>query len=81
MSNEAAESGMYPITRISRTTLAKVHQALREYCAVVERSGLRPSSQATYIDMASNFVRWMHGDFNPGSRNAEYVDRKKQDAA
>jgi hypothetical protein len=75
MHSEAATIGT-DSKRISSTTLAEVRDALREYCAVVERSGLSLSSQATYIDMANNFVRWMSGDFNPGARNGPRLVRK-----
>jgi hypothetical protein len=61
---------------ISSATLSEVRNLFREYCAAVERTGLSPSSRATYIDMASNFVRWMSGDFNPGSRNGPRLVRK-----
>jgi len=64
--------------RISTATLFEVQAALRSYCAAVETSDLSQSSQATYINMADNFVRWLKGDFDPGSRLAPYkVPRKK----
>jgi hypothetical protein len=58
--------------RISTSTLFEVQGALRSYCAAVETSDLSESSQATYINMADNFVRWLNGDFDLGSRLAPY---------
>ncbi len=49
-----------------------VHKGFNEYCKVVQTSDLSPSSQITYQDMAGNFVRWLKGEFNPGSRKAPY---------
>jgi len=64
--------------RISTATLFEVQAALRSYCAAVETSDLSESSQATYINMADNFVRWLKGDFDPGSRVAPYKVPKKK---
>jgi hypothetical protein len=64
--------------RISTATLFEVQSALRSYCAAVETSDLSDHSQATYINMADNFVRWLKGDFDPGSRVAPYTRKKKK---
>jgi hypothetical protein len=48
--------------------MSEVEDALKGYYAAVESSDLSQSSQASYIDMANNFVRWLRGDFDPGSR-------------
>ena len=58
--------------------LLEIQAALRSYCTAVQASDLSGSSQATYIDMADNFVRWLRGDFDPGSRVAPYRVRKKK---
>ncbi len=58
--------------QVSTTALCEVETALKAYYAAVETSDLTQSSQATYIDMANNFVRWLRGDFNPGSRKEPY---------
>ena len=63
--------------RISTTALFEIQTALRAYYAAVETSELSESSQATYMDMADNFVRWLKGDFDPGSRKAPYRVRSK----
>lgn len=58
--------------RISNAAMSEVENALRGYYAAVESSDLSQSSQASYIDMANNFVRWLRVDFVPGSRKAPY---------
>ena len=62
--------------QLSTTALFEVETALKAYYAAVETSDLTQSSQATYIDMANNFVRWLRGDFNPGSRKEPYRAKK-----
>jgi hypothetical protein len=64
--------------RISTAALFEIQAAFRSYCSAVEASDLSENSQATYMDMASNFVRWLKGDFDPGSRLAPYKVRKKK---
>jgi hypothetical protein len=63
--------------QLSTTALSEVQTALKAYYEAVEESDLSQSSQATYIDMANNFVRWLSGDFNPGSRKEWYRKRMK----
>ena len=58
--------------RLSATAMAELEAAWQEYRATVAASDLSESSQATYIDMANNFLRWLRGDFDPGSRKAPY---------
>jgi hypothetical protein len=41
---------------------------LNEYIAAVEAANLAPTTRDTYILHASNFVRWVRGSFQPGSR-------------
>jgi hypothetical protein len=57
---------------MSATAMAEVEAAWQEYRAAVTACDLSESSQATYIDIANNFVRWLRGDFDPGSRKAPY---------
>ena len=52
--------------------MSELETAWKDYRAAVAASDLSDSSQATYIDMANNFVRWLRGDFDPGSRKAPY---------
>ncbi|MGD1082626.1 MAG: hypothetical protein ABR881_30295 [Candidatus Sulfotelmatobacter sp.] len=66
--------------RISEAAISELETAWKDYCAAVAASDLSESSQATYTDMANNFVRWLRGDFDPGSRKAPYrivADRPK----
>jgi hypothetical protein len=62
--------------QLSSSTLSEVQTALQAYFDAVENSDLSQSSQATYIDMANNFVRWLSGDFNPGCRKEPYRVKK-----
>lgn len=66
--------------RISTAAMSEVEDALKGYYSVVESSDLSQSSQASYIDMANNFVRWLRGDFIPGSRKAPYRVRDTKTA-
>ena len=55
------------IARLPADALREVEKAFKGYYDAVESSDLSQSSQATYIDMANNFVRWVRGEFDPGS--------------
>jgi hypothetical protein len=61
-----------PSGRISAAAMSELETAWKDYRAAVEASDLSESSQATYVDMANNFVRWLREDFDPGSRKAPY---------
>lgn len=66
--------------RLTPSAMSEIETALKDYYTTVEASDLSQSSQATYIDMANNFVRWLRGEFDPGSRKAPYrvvIDRPK----
>lgn len=58
--------------RISAAAMSELETAWKSYRTAVTASDLSESSQATYIDMANNFVRWFRGDFDPDSRKAPY---------
>ena len=47
-------------------TLAEIDAALERYCQEVEATQLALTTKATYKLHASSFVRWLHGDFEPG---------------
>ena len=47
-------------------TLAEVDAALERYFQEVAAKQLALTTKATYKLHASNFVRWLHGDFEPG---------------
>ena len=72
-----ANCGGVTASRLSAAAQREVEEALKAYYDVVESSDLSQSSQATYIDMANNFVRWARGDFEPGSRKEPYRVKKK----
>ena len=72
------EAGRTRAAQISTAALFEVQAALREYCTAVETSELTLSAQATYIDQADNFVRWLNGDFIPGSRKEPYRAKKRK---
>jgi hypothetical protein len=63
--------------RISASTLSEIRAALKSYAIAVRHSDLSENSQAHYVDMADNFVRWLSNDFDPGSRIAPYSVKKK----
>jgi hypothetical protein len=58
--------------------MSEVQAALKAYCEAVKNSDLSFSSQATYVDMVNNFVRWLKFDFEPGSRIAPYSLKKSK---
>jgi hypothetical protein len=66
-----------PKTRIATGVLFEVEAALRSYCDAVLESDLSEYSHDNYIRGADNFVRWLKGEFDPGSRVAPYKGRKK----
>jgi len=57
-----------PTAHIATPTLFEIETALRSYCETVLKSDLSEHSQSDYINGADNFVRWLKGDFDPGSR-------------
>ena len=54
--------------RISAGALAEVNTALEIYERQVDSTNLQESAKRTYILHAEHFVRWLRGDFEPGSR-------------
>jgi hypothetical protein len=71
----------FPTEVVSASAMREVQNALRAYFTVLQNSELSFHSQGMYFDMANNFVRWMAGDFVPGSRVAPYATRKKETKA
>ena len=55
------------VMRVSGRTLADVEEALKAYEQVVEEAPLTRTSKDTYVGHARQFVRWLGGDFEPGS--------------
>jgi hypothetical protein len=64
--------------RITTPALSEVQDALKAYWAALDASELSEGSKGIYMDMAENFVRWLKGDFSPGSRKDPYPVRKRK---
>jgi hypothetical protein len=69
---------MEPQTKISAAALAELESALGRYNNTLAMSELSPTSQAIYFDHANCFVRWLRGEFEPGSQVAPYAPKKKR---
>ena len=54
------------MAKIKKKHLRSVRIALRDYKAEVKNSSLSPTTKDTYVLHATNFVRWLNGDFQPG---------------
>jgi hypothetical protein len=61
---------MSAVMRNDPEFLKAIDELLDEYAAVVSKSELGHGSKAIYTDMATCFVRWVHGAFQPGSVGA-----------
>lgn len=61
-----------PLTRIAPKALDEVQRALGEYLEEIarceSRGDLKENTAQTYSLHATNFVRWLAGDFTPGER-------------
>ena len=55
--------------RIGPICRKEVKEALEVYREEVEASDLASDTKRTYLRHAETFVRWLHGDFEPGARN------------
>ena len=55
--------------RIDPNCQRQVSEALEDYRKEVNAANLAPDTKRTYIRHAETFVRWLHGDFEPGSGN------------
>ncbi len=56
------------MARLDPVCRQKVKEALDVYRKEVEESNLAQTTQKTYLRHAGTFVRWLHEDFEPGSR-------------
>ena len=63
------------MTNVGRTVIEETRAALERYKIVVEGSGLQPTTKKNYIIQATNFLRWMEGEFVPGLRTDTYQSR------
>lgn len=51
--------------QVSPDTIMLLKGALEEYRRAVEKARLSGGTKATYIRGASQFVRWLNGEFAP----------------
>lgn len=56
------------VTKISPAALREIEAALKTYVDEVIDADLAESTKDTYAYHSTNFVRWLTGDFTPGSR-------------
>jgi len=56
------------VTKISTEALREVEAALKAYVDAVIAADLAESTKDIYSYHSTNFVRWLTGDFTPGSR-------------
>jgi hypothetical protein len=56
------------VSKISAEALREVEAALKKYVDEVISADLSDWSKDSYAYHATNFVRWLTGDFKPGSR-------------
>ena len=63
--------------RISAAALSEIQAAMKAYCDDVKNSDLSYGSQGMYVDFAECFVRWLQGEFAPGSRKAPFRIKDK----
>ena len=54
--------------KISNDALREVEEALERYKVEVRESGVAPNTEKTYLPNAEQFVRWLKGEFQPGSQ-------------
>lgn len=54
--------------KVTPLVQSAVERALEQYKAEVNDAPLKPNTRGTYKRHAEVFVRWMRGDFEPGSK-------------
>lgn len=62
---------------VSPVTVSEIEAALGAYGDAVLASDLSATSQGIYLVHATNFVRWIKGEFQPGAYKNPYALRKK----
>jgi len=65
------------VTKISAQALSEVEAALKRYVEEVIAADLSDWSKDVYAYHSTNFVRWLTGDFKPGSRRLPYSKPKR----
>ena len=61
------------MSRISQQALDEVFGALEKYISEVSDAPLTDNTKATYQLHATNFVRWLNNDFEPGVRRRKEI--------
>lgn len=56
--------------KVDKQTLETIDELMRDYAEQVDKSDLSVTSKSIYTDFAKCFVRWIHGEFKPGSVGA-----------
>ena len=64
---------------LSISALSEIESALKQYGDAVLASDLSETSQGIYIVHATNFVRWIKGEFQPGAYKNPYALKRKKD--
>ena len=54
--------------KLNNRLLQQIRDAFCSYEEEVETTDLKQLTKKTYIVHARNFVRWLHDDFEPGSK-------------
>jgi hypothetical protein len=54
--------------RISPAAFTEVQKAFHDYSRIVLKAGLSQWAESEYIDRVDMFLRWLKGEFQPGSR-------------
>jgi hypothetical protein len=49
-------------------TIDELRDALREFEVALQDAGLADNSVRTYVDRSERFLRWLTGDYIPGTR-------------
>ncbi len=65
MKDNANVSSPEPV--ISEQALKEVKLAHHKYCKEIMRSVLSETSKEMYVDFSDKFIRWLYGDYKPGT--------------
>jgi hypothetical protein len=63
-------------SRISPTANDEVQAAFKAYADAVRASELSATTQGMYVDIASNFLRWLEYEYDPQAWIARYPVKK-----
>lgn len=65
---------------MNENTLTEVRYQLGRYIREVEETDLSISTKQTYTYHARSFVRWMEGEFTPGSHGRRMPTPRRREA-